>query len=96
MNDDKDKVYTTLDSYQAGYLLLKGHSPKLVNHRNKIVFSFSATEGLYQNLSDYNNGDLIEALKLVTAIKELKSKIFSLKNQGCETKGLADVPARGH
>ncbi len=80
-----NQIYTTLDAYQAGYLILKGHTPKLINQNNKVVFTFPVTENLYKNLSDYNNGDLVEALRLATTIKELKGRIFSLKTHPYET-----------
>lgn len=75
------KVYSTLDCYIAGYLVLKGFVPSLEAQDNgsKIVFVFPATEKLHKEISKYNNGEMVEALHLAVTIKNLKSRIFSLK-----------------
>ena len=36
--EQSGKVYTTLDSYQAGFLTLKGHIPDLIKQNEKIVY----------------------------------------------------------
>jgi hypothetical protein len=78
-NGQTEKVYTTLDAYQAGFLTLRGHIPKLIEERNKVVFAFGLTDKLLRSLSDYNNGALIEASQFAFAIKTLKSQIFSMR-----------------
>ena len=88
-NEQSEKVYTTLDAYQAGFLNLKGHIPELVEEQNKIVFAFRLNEALLKSLSDYNNGALIEASKLAFAIKALKSQIHSLR------RGKEEIYAKG-
>jgi len=77
--NNEQKFYTTLDSYQSGFLLLNGYTPELIEQGNKVVFCFDATEKLYQTLSDYNNGATVEAIRFTLAIKNLKSQIFSMK-----------------
>jgi hypothetical protein len=42
-----EKVYTTLDAYQARFQKLKGHSPKLVLQDDKVVFLFEATDAFF-------------------------------------------------
>lgn len=78
-NKEVKKVYTTLDSYQAGWLLLRKHTPKLIEQGSKVVFCFDASNALYQDLDDYNSGALIEASRFAFAIKSLKSRIHSLR-----------------
>jgi len=73
------KVYTTLDAYQTGFLVLKGHSPKLILQDDKIVFLFEATDAFYRDLTDYNSGASVEASKFAMTIKALKSQVISLK-----------------
>lgn len=50
----KEKIYTTLDSYTAGYLSLQGFTPQLIEQGNKIVFCFDATPELFQIINEYN------------------------------------------
>jgi hypothetical protein len=90
-NEERDSLYTTLDSYQAGFLKLRGHIPDLIEERNnKFVFAFNTTEQLRQDLADYYNGATVEALKLANAIKQLKSEIFSRRrNDHYEQKGFS-------
>jgi len=75
-NNDK---FTTLDAYMAGFLTLKGHSPILIKQGQKIVFSFDAGEALDKTINEYQNGAMVDALHFTMAIKQLKSKIFSMK-----------------
>lgn len=78
-NDGVEKVYTTLDAYQAGFLTLRGHTPDFIEQGNKIVFVFSTSEKLLKDLTDYNSGAMVEALRLAVAVKSLKSQIHSLR-----------------
>ena len=71
--------YTTLDAYQAGFLTLRHHTPRLVTQGIKIVFTFHVDNTLYQDLADYNAGATVSAIQFTLAIKNLKSKIFALK-----------------
>ncbi len=78
-----EKVYTTLDAYQAGYQQLKGHSPKLTRQADNIVFVFEATDAFFRDLAEYNGGALVPASAFAMTIKALKSQIISLKmNKG--------------
>lgn len=74
-----NKVYTTLDAYQAGFLSLKGHSIKFVDQNGKVVFVFKANEALYKDLADYTSGAFVEASRFAIAIKALKSQIYALR-----------------
>lgn len=74
-----ERIYTTLDAYQAGFLTLKGHIPELIQQGDKIVFAFNASDDLYKAIAEYNNGAKVEASKLALAIKTLKSQIHSLR-----------------
>jgi len=78
-NGQSEKVYSTLDAYQAGFLTLRGHTPDFVEQGDKIVFVFSGTDVLYRDLFDYNSGAMVEALKLAIATKSLKSQIHSMR-----------------
>jgi hypothetical protein len=87
-----EKIYTTLDAYLAGFLTLRHHFPNLVQQGNKIVFSFSGTDALYQDIQEYNAGAIVEALRLAMAIKTLKSQIHSLRKNKENYYGQAENP----
>jgi hypothetical protein len=74
-----DKVYLTMDAYTAGFLSLRDHTPSFIQQDSKVVFSFVANEKLFSDLSDFNNGAVIEASRLVFAIKTLKSQIHTMR-----------------
>lgn len=78
-NEQKEKVYTTLDAYQAGFLTLRGFTPTLVDQNGKIVFVFIQAEGLLKELANYNAGAVVEAARFAFAIKTLKSQIYSMR-----------------
>lgn len=78
-NDLRQRIYTTLDSHQSGFLKLRGHIPELIEQGHKIVFCFRQSEKLLNDLDDYNNGAVVEALKLSISVKSLKSQIHSMR-----------------
>lgn len=77
--DQTEKVYTTLDAYQAGFLTLKGFIPKLIEQNNKVVFVFSQSDELLKALTDYNSGAFVNASRFSFTIKTLKSQIHSMR-----------------
>jgi hypothetical protein len=77
--EETEPIYSTLDAYQAGFLTLRGHTPNFIQQGDKIVFVFSGNDSLYKDLSDYNSGAKVEALRLSVAIKSLKSQIHSMR-----------------
>jgi len=79
-NAQKEKIYTTLDSYTAGYLSLHGFTPQLIEQDNKIVFCFDATPELFQTINEYNSGASIDVIRFALAIKIIeKSNSFNEK-----------------
>ncbi len=73
------KQFTTLDAYMAGFLVLRGFTPELIEQGPKVVFSFIRTDALLDALSQYNAGATVEAVRFALTIKTLKSQIFSLR-----------------
>jgi len=74
------KVFTSLDAYLSGYLTLKEFTPKLINQGDKVIFSFNASDELYNAISEYNSGALIEGVRFALIVEDLKSQVFLLKN----------------
>ena len=85
-NEQSAKSYTTLDSYIAGFLLLRNHTPELIEQGSKIVFSFPLCDQLFKDLNEYSSGALIEAARFAFAVKSLKSQIHSRRRDN-ETYG---------
>lgn len=82
-NEQEEKVYTTLDAYQAGFLTLKGHPPKYFEQGDKVVFLFEVDKDFYKDLTAYNSGEMVEASRFAMVIKGLKTQIHSLRmNKG--------------
>lgn len=78
--NNEQRTYTTLDSYIAGFLLLRNHFPELLEQGQKIVFSFPLSEQLLRDLQDYTSGAMVAASQMAFACKSLKSQIHSIRN----------------
>lgn len=76
---NRHKYYSTLDAYQAAFLSLRGHVPELLEENQKFVFVFANSDILLQDLTAYNSGALVEASRLASAVKTLKSQIHALR-----------------
>jgi hypothetical protein len=80
-NEQQEKFYSTLDAYQAGFLTLRGYSPKLVDQNGKIVFVFIQSDELLRVLAEYSAGAVVEAARFAFSIKTLKSQIHSMRRE---------------
>lgn len=80
-NNNNQELFTTLDAYLSGYLVLKGFQPTLLSAKGaeKIVFAFHSTPELFESINDYNSGAMVGALHLAVTIKGLKSRIHSIR-----------------
>jgi len=79
--DNENRFFTTLDAYQAGFLTLKGHTPELTKSSQKIIFNFQQTDKLATDLGEYFNGAMVDAMRFALAVKQLKTQIFSKKEE---------------
>lgn len=80
-NEQAEKVYTTLDAYQAGFLTLRGFNSKIIRHKDKFVFAFSASNALYQTIAEYKSGAMVEAVRFAFVVKNAESQILSARNK---------------
>lgn len=80
MKKNNVQLYTTLDAYQAGFLTLRSFVPKFIEQGNKVVFAFDASDSLYQAITEYNAGAMVEAERFALVIKNLES-LASIKNK---------------
>ena len=79
--NDKE-YYQTPSLYVCSALILSGFQPEFFNQADKIIFRFPFSEALEKALSDYHNGRLILPVdKFSTVLLNLKSRIYSQKNQ---------------
>jgi hypothetical protein len=78
----EQRLYTTLDAYRAGFLKLQGHEPSLAMEQNsKVVFCFPLSDKLVADISAYENGAMVDAIRFSMAVKSIKTMIFSLKKE---------------
>jgi hypothetical protein len=90
MRMDKEKFYTTLDAYQAGFLTLRGHQPHLSDQNGKVIFVFNVSSLFLKDLAAYHDGASIEAFRFASAIKTLKSQIHSMRKNKDNYYGLEE------
>ena len=79
MRNGSGNDYRTLDAYLSAWLILQGFTPTLINEGTKIVFSFLPSGKLFEAITNYNNGAVVEAARFVLTIKNLKAQVFSRK-----------------
>ena len=90
MQNEKEKrpLHTTLDAYQAGYLSLRGHMPRLEQQGPKVVFIFQVSVQMKSDLDSYYAGASVPAHQFAVSIKNLKSQIFALKSVPLKNRGI--------
>ncbi len=71
-----------IDIYFSAYLTLHGLEPRLINKAGKIIFVFDATDQVYQYMAEYHSNTAIPCLDLITAIKALRGKMLTEKENG--------------
>lgn len=76
------KTFTTLDIYLSAFLSLHDLEPTLEMRNGKVVFTFEATDTLYRLMSDFNSNPEIPCLDMITAIKTLRGKMLTAKENG--------------
>ena len=74
-------MFSTLDSYLAGFLSLQGHQPSLIDQNGKIAFAFPQTEDLRRSLAEFNSGVMVKANAYAFEIKSLKSRIHEMRRE---------------
>lgn len=79
MGNGLEKEYRTLDVYTSAFLILQGFNPTLIIEGTKIVFSFLPSSKLFEAITRFNNGAMVEACRYVLTIKNLKAQMFSTK-----------------
>jgi hypothetical protein len=76
---EKNTKYVTSDLYLGSYLKLKGYKMLVEKDRNKANFIFENDEFLYEDVSNYLNGNAkCDPLSYTNSIKNLKNLIYNL------------------
>jgi len=76
-----NESYSTMDAYLAAFLTIKNCHPTYRFSNNKIVFSFELTPDLQRNIELFESGELVNVYAFTKAIKQVKSIIFSMKDE---------------
>lgn len=75
----KTQNFSTLDIYLASFLSLHQQEPLLELKTGKVVFTFQATDSLYQLMNLYNSDSQVPVATYSTQIKTLRGKMLTLK-----------------
>lgn len=79
MTMEAEKKFTTLDLYLASFILLQGIDPELQITGNKVAFLFEATDRLYRLMGLFNSNTNVPVADYTTALKILRGKMLSFK-----------------
>jgi len=69
-----------LDINQASFQALNGNEPDLELQGGRVVFVFQADEDFYRLSSLYNDNSPVNVLDFVNALRKLRAKMLSLKD----------------
>lgn len=86
--------FSSLDSYLAGFLLLKGHRPSLENQGGKIVFVYVSGPELEEAISEFYSGAQVGAAAFAASVKSLRGLIHEMRTEKGETCAPAGIPTR--
>lgn len=78
----KTKTFSTLDLYLASFLALHDQDVQLEIRNNKVVFTFDSTDTLYRLMNDFNSNEDVAVADYTTAIKTLRGKMLTAKENG--------------
>jgi len=73
--------FSTLDIYLASFLFLHHQEPLLESKAGKVVFTFPATDELYQLMDLYNSDSQVPVATYATQIKHLRGKMLTLRDR---------------
>ena len=73
------KTFGTMDLYVSAFLSLHNLEPTLEERNGKIIFTFEATDNLYQLMSKFNSNEDVPVADYTTAVKTLRGKMLTAK-----------------
>lgn len=77
-----------LDIHQASFQAMNGNEPDLELQGGRVVFVFQANEDFYRLSSLYNDNSPVNVLDFVNALRKLRAKMLSLKDNAKENGGV--------
>jgi len=72
-------IISTTDVYQAAYLAMKKHEPKLSKQEGRIVFEFSGPEELKLLVKNYLTNSSVKVLDYAGQVKRLRAATVKLR-----------------
>jgi len=75
------EMFTTLDVFLSGFLLLRGIQPLLQSKEGRITFYFAVNDDLFRLIRDFNGNALVPVAQYATAVKALRGQMLSMRNQ---------------
>ncbi len=73
------QTFATLDIYLASFLTLHGLAPVLELRDRKVVFTFPATDRLYELMDLFSSNEPVPVGDFVTTVKTLRGKMLTAK-----------------
>ena len=73
--------FETMDIYLSAFLSLSGLQPALKLNRGKVIFSFPASEDLYQLMMNFNSNVNVPVSDFTTIVKTLRGKMLSMRER---------------
>jgi hypothetical protein len=71
-----------LDIHQASFQAMYGNDPNLELQGGRVVFVFQADDDFYRLSSLYNDNSPVNVLDFVNALRKLRAKMLTLKDNG--------------
>lgn len=78
IRNENEKI-TLLEIYSASFLELKGIPAELELRNGKVLFCFPRNDEVYQLLNQYNSNEAAPIADFVSALKNLKARMFVKK-----------------
>jgi hypothetical protein len=77
-----------LDIHHASFQDMNGNEPGLELQGGRVVFVWEATEDFYRLSSLYNDNSPVNVLDFVNALRRLRAKMLSLKDNDKVNRGV--------
>lgn len=79
MAKTEQRRFSTMDIYLSAFLLIYGIQPEFEVKNGTVIFTFPATDKLYEYIFMYNSNTEVKAGTFVTAVKTLRGQMLTLR-----------------
>jgi hypothetical protein len=79
MTKKEPRLFATLDIYLSAFLSFNGIPPTLEVRNGRVVFTFPASDSLYEFLERFNSNVNVPVADFTTTIKTLRGQMLTLR-----------------